>query len=196
MKIISFEGIEGVGKSTQIDLLHDYLLNAGKTVKKFREPASTIPSEKIRNILLDANITLTSQTELLLMYASRSELVANEILSNQFDFILLDRYFDASMAYQGYGRNLDKDFINSLKTFINAPDPDLTILLDIDPVKGFERKSGDSMDRIESSGLKFFNDVRNGYLELANQYPRIKCIDAEKEANTISLEVINLVESL
>ena len=196
MKIISFEGIEGVGKSTQIDLLHDYLLNAGKTVKKFREPGSTIPSEKIRNILLDANITLTSQTELLLMYESRSELVANEILSNQFDFILLDRYFDASMAYQGYGRNLDKDFINSLKTFINAPDPDLTILLDIDPVKGFERKSGDSMDRIESSGLKFFNDVRNGYLELANQYPRIKCIDAEKEANTISLEVINLVESL
>ena len=91
------------------------------------------------------------------MYASRSELVANEILSNQHDFILLDRYFDASMAYQGYGRNLDKDFINSLKTFINAPDPDLTILLDIDPIKGFERKSGDSMDRIESSGLKFFN---------------------------------------
>ena len=196
MKIISFEGIEGVGKSTQIDLLYDYLLNAGKTVKKFREPGSTIPSEKIRNILLDAKITLTSQTELLLMYASRSELVANEILLNQYDFILLDRYFDASMAYQGYGRNLDKDFINSLKTFINAPDPDLTILLDIDPVKGFERKSEDSMDRIESSGLKFFNDVRNGYLELANQYPRIKCVDAEKDANTISLEVINLVESL
>ena len=196
MKIISFEGIEGVGKSTQIDLLYDYLLDAGKTVKKFREPGSTIPSEKIRNILLDAKITLTSQTELLLMYASRSELVANEILLNQYDFILLDRYFDASMAYQGYGRNLDKDFINSLKTFINAPDPDLTILLDIDPVKGFERKSEDSMDRIESSGLKFFNDVRNGYLELANQYPRIKCVDAEKDANTISLEVINLVESL
>ena len=196
MKIISFEGIEGVGKSTQIDLLHDYLLKEGKSVKKFREPGSTIPSERIRNILLDANLTLTSQTELLLMYASRSELVANEILSNQHDFILLDRYFDASMAYQGYGRNLDKDFINSLQTFIDAPDPDLTILLDIDPVKGFKRKSGDSMDRIESSGLKFFNDVRNGYLELANQYPRIKYIDAEKDANTISLEIINLVESL
>ena len=162
----------------------------------YKRQGSTIPSEKIRNILLDANLTLRSQTELLLMYASRSELVANEILSNQHDFILLDRYFDASMAYQGYGRNLDKDFINSLKTFINAPDPDLTILLDIDPVKGFERKSGDSMDRIESSGLEFFNDVRNGYLELANQNPRIKCIDAEKDANTISLEVINLVESL
>ena len=120
MKIISFEGIEGVGKSTQIDLLHDYLLNEGKSVKKFREPGSTIPSEKIRNILLDANLTLTSQTELLLMYASRSELVANEIQSNQHDFILLDRYFDASMAYQGYGRNLDKDFINSLSESIKA----------------------------------------------------------------------------
>ena len=196
MKIVSFEGIEGVGKSTQIDLLHDYLLKEGKSVKKFREPGSTIPSERIRNILLDTNITLTNQTELLLMYASRSELVANEILSNKHDFVLLDRYFDASMAYQGYGRNLNKDFINSLKTFINAPDPDLTILLDIDPIKGFERKSGDFMDRIESSGLKFFNDVRNGYLELANQFPRIKCIDAEKDANTISLEIINLVKSL
>ena len=196
MKIISFEGIEGVGKSTQIDLLHDHLLDSGKSVKKFREPGSTIPSEKIRNILLDANLTLSSETELLLMYASRSELVANEILSNEYDFILLDRYFDASMAYQGYGRNLDKEFINSLKAFINAPDPDLTILLDIDPIKGFERKSGDSMDRIESSGLKFFNDVRNGYLELANQYSRIRCIDAEKDAKTISLEIINLVKSL
>ena len=114
MKIISFEGIEGVGKSTQIDLLHDYLLDSGKSVKKFREPGSTIPSEKIRNILLDANLTLTSESELLLMYASRSELVANEILSNEYDFILLDRYFDASMAYQGYGRELSKEFISSL----------------------------------------------------------------------------------
>ena len=196
MKIISFEGIEGVGKSTQIDLLYEYLLKMGKSVEKFREPGSTIPSEKIRNILLDADLTLSSQTELLLMYASRSELVVNEIESAVCDFILLDRYFDASMAYQGYGRDLDKKFINSLKTFINAPDPDLTILLDIDPVKGFERKSGDSMDRIESSGLKFFNDVRDGYLELADKYSRIKCIDAEKDAKAISKEIIYLVESL
>ena len=165
-------------------------------MKKFREPGSTIPSEKIRDILLDADLSLTSQTELLLMYSSRSELVANEILSSEHDFVLLDRYFDASMAYQGYGRNLDKEFINSLKTFINAPDPDLTILLDIDPEKGFQRKSGDSMDRIESSGLKFFDDVRNGYLQLANQHSRIKVIDAEKDPKAISLEVISLVENL
>ena len=92
MKIVSFEGIEGVGKSTQINLLHDYLLETGKSVKKFREPGSTIPSEKIRDILLDADLSLTSQTELLLMYSSRSELVANEILSSEHDFVLLDRY--------------------------------------------------------------------------------------------------------
>ena len=196
MKIISFEGIEGVGKSTQIDLLHDYLLDSGKSVKKFREPGSTIPSEKIRDILLDSSLTLSSQTELLLMYASRSELVAREIKSSKYDYILLDRYFDASMAYQGFGRNLDKEFINLLKSFINAPDPDLTILLDIDPVKGFERKAGVPMDRIESSGLKFFNDVRNGYLELSKEFSRIKCIDAEKDAKTIGAEVIKLVNSL
>tara|TARA_B100001989_G_scaffold184107_1_gene134036 strand:+ start:3007 stop:3597 length:591 start_codon:yes stop_codon:yes gene_type:complete len=196
MKIISFEGIEGVGKSTQINLLYEYLSQTGKSVKKYREPGSTDASEKIRDILLDSSLTLSSRTELLLMYASRSELVAREIKSSKYDYILLDRYFDASMAYQGYGRNLDKEFINLLKSFINAPDPDLTILLDIDPVKGFERKAGDSMDRIESSGLKFFNDVRNGYLELSKEFSRIKCIDAEKDAKTIGAEVIKLVNSL
>ena len=196
MKIISFEGIEGVGKSTQINLLYKYLSQTGKSVKKYREPGSTDASEKIRDILLDSSLTLSSRTELLLMYASRSELVAREIKSSKYDYILLDRYFDASMAYQGFGRNLDKEFINLLKSFINAPDPDLTILLDIDPVKGFERKAGDSMDRIESSGLKFFNDVRNGYLELSKEFSRIKCIDAEKDAKTIGAEVIKLVNSL
>ena len=194
MKIISFEGIEGVGKSTQINLLYEYLSQTGKSVKKYREPGSTDASEKIRDILLDSSLTLSSQTELLLMYASRSELVAREIKSSKYDYILLDRYFDASMAYQGFGRNLDKEFINLLKSFINAPDPDLTILLDIDPVKGFERKAGVPMDRIESSGLKFFNDVRNGYLELSKEFSRIKCIDAEKDAKTIGAEVIKLVK--
>ena len=196
MKIISFEGIEGVGKSTQINLLYEYLSQTGKSVKKYREPGSTDASEKIRDILLDSSLTLSSQTELLLMYASRSELVAREIKSSKYDYILLDRYFDASMAYQGFGRNLDKEFINLLKSFINAPDPDLTILLDIDPVKGFERKAGVPMDRIESSGLKFFNDVRNGYLELSKEFSRIKCIDAEKDPKTIGAEVIKLVNSL
>ena len=196
MKIISFEGIEGVGKSTQINLLYEYLSQTGKSVKKYREPGSTDASEKIRDILLDSSLTLSSQTELILMYASRSELVAREIKSSKYDYILLDRYFDASMAYQGFGRNLDKEFINLLKSFINAPDPDLTILLDIDPVKGFERKAGVPMDRIESSGLKFFNDVRNGYLELSKEFSRIKCIDAEKDAKTIGAEVIKLVNSL
>ena len=196
MKIISFVGIEGVGKSTQINLLYEYLSQTGKSVKKYREPGSTDASEKIRDILLDSSLTLSSQTELLLMYASRSELVAREIKSSKYDYILLDRYFDASMAYQGFGRNLDKEFINLLKSFINAPDPDLTILLDIDPVKGFERKAGVPMDRIESSGLKFFNDVRNGYLELSKEFSRIKCIDAEKDAKTIGAEVIKLVNSL
>ena len=196
MKIISFEGIEGVGKSTQINLLYEYLSQTGKSVKKYREPGSTDASEKIRDILLDSSLTLSSQTELLLMYASRSELVAREIKSSKYDYILLDRYFDASMAYQGFGSNLDKEFINLLKSFINAPDPDLTILLDIDPVKGFERKAGVPMDRIESSGLKFFNDVRNGYLELSKEFSRIKCIDAEKDAKTIGAEVIKLVNSL
>ena len=90
MKIISFEGIEGVGKSTQINLLYEYLSQTGKSVKKYREPGSTDASEKIRDILLDSSLTLSSRTELLLMYASRSELVAREIKSSKYDYILLD----------------------------------------------------------------------------------------------------------
>ena len=196
MKIISFEGIEGVGKSTQIDLLHDYLLKAGKSVKKFREPGSTIPSEKIRNILLDANLTLTSQTELLLMYASRSELVANEILSNQHDFILLDRYFDASMAYQGYGRQLNLSFISSLENLVH-PDlqPDLTLILDV-PVNiamGRVYNRG-NLDRFEQEDVAFFNRVRAGYKEIAkNNIDRCREIDASKDLAEVQAEVMQII---
>ena len=91
---ISFEGIEGVGKSTQLRLLKDYLESKHFLVEVYREPGSTNTGEKIRDILLDSSLTLSSQTELLLMYASRSELVAREIKSSKYDYILLDRYYN------------------------------------------------------------------------------------------------------
>ena len=191
MKIISFEGIEGVGKSTQIDLLHDYLLNAGKSVKKFREPGSTIPSEKIRDILLDINNNLSKETELLLMFSARSELVNKIILDNQSDYLLLDRFFDASMAYQGYGRELSKEFISSLISFIKCPIPNFTFLLDIPVEEGFSRKHNDTMDRIESSGFEFFDKVRKGYLEIAsNNDDRFIVINANNDIDSIHNEIL------
>ena len=141
MKIISFEGIEGVGKSTQINLLKDYLESKNYLIEIYREPGSTPVGEKIRDILLDSNNDLSNETELLLMFAARSELIDKKINTSRCDYLLLDRFYDASMAYQGYGRKLSKDFITSLTSFINCPIPDLSFLLDISVKEGFQRKN-------------------------------------------------------
>jgi len=192
MKIISFEGIEGVGKSTQIKLLKDFLESKNYTVEVSREPGSTSAGEKIRDILLDNKNILANETELLLMFSARSELVNKIILNNQSDYLLLDRFFDASMAYQGYGRELSKEFINSLISFINCPIPDHTFLLDISVEEGFNRKQNDSKDRIESSGIDFFNKVRAGYLEIASDNKdRFIVIDANSDIDSIHNNIIS-----
>ena len=191
MKIISFEGIEGVGKSTQIKLLKDFLESKNYTVEVSREPGSTSAGEKIRDILLDNKNKLANETELLLMFSARSELVNKIILNNQSDYLLLDRFFDASMAYQGYGRELSKEFINSLISFINCPIPDHTFLLDISVEEGFNRKHNDSKDRIESAGIDFFNKVRAGYLEIASDNKdRFIVIDANSDIDSIHNNII------
>ena len=192
MKIISFEGIEGVGKSTQIKLLKDFLESKNYTVEVSREPGSTSAGEKIRDILLDNKNILANETELLLMFSARSELVNKIILNNQSDYLLLDRFFDASMAYQGYGRELSKEFINSLISFINSPIPDHTFLLDISVEEGFNRKQNDSKDRIESAGIDFFNKVRAGYLEIASDNKdRFIVIDANSDIDSIHNNIIS-----
>ena len=191
MKIISFEGIEGVGKSTQIRLLKDFLESKNLNVEVLREPGSTLAGEKIRDILLDNNNKLSNETELLLMFSARSELVNKIILDNQSDFLLLDRFFDASMAYQGYGRELSKEFISSLISFIKCPIPNLTFLLDISVEEGFSRKHNDNMDRIESSGFEFFDKVRKGYLEIAsNNDDRFVVINANNDIDSIHDEIL------
>ena len=191
MKIISFEGIEGVGKSTQINLLKDYLESKGLTVTVLREPGSTITGESIRSILLDSKENLSEESELLLMFAARAQLISEKVLNNNVDVILFDRFYDASIAYQGFGRGLSINFIKNLIDFTKCPTPDLTFLLDISVQDGFERKIADIKDRIESSGDEFFNKVRNGYLEIANDQPgRIKIIDAMDSIESIYEKII------
>ncbi|MDB9985213.1 dTMP kinase [Gammaproteobacteria bacterium] len=197
MKIFSFEGIEGVGKSTQINLLKEYLETNGYSTEILREPGSTITGESIRSILLDSKENLSSESELLLMFAARAQLISEKVNSSNSDIILFDRFYDASLAYQGFGRNLPIDFIQSLITFINCPEPRLTFLLDISVQDGFERKVNDVKDRIESAGNEFFQKVREGYLEIAknNQY-RIKVIDAMQSIDDINKSIIDHVKPL
>ena len=191
MKLITFEGIEGVGKSTQIQMLHDHIIASGFTSSIIREPGSTPFGEDVRNLLLNSDHDISAESELLLMFASRAELVKKSLQKPLTDYILCDRFYDASIAYQGYGRGLDLDFINKLILHINCPIPDLTILLDLNPIKGFERKSEDKMDRIESAGIEFFMRVRDGYLEQAQQnIKRIKVIDASQDITSISNKVL------
>ena len=195
--IISFEGIEGVGKSTQINLLKNWFENQNLKTTIVREPGSTIASEKVRDILLSNEISLSNETELLLMFAARAQLINEKIASSEFDIILFDRYFDASIAYQGYGRGLSVDFINQLIQFTNCPSPSMTFLLDLDVEKGFKRKSNDLKDRIESSGLDFFNKVRQGYLSIASSQPhRVKIIDADQPESKIHGQIISKIKTI
>ena len=196
MKIISFEGIEGVGKSTQINLLKDYLESKNYLIEIYREPGSTPVGEKIRDILLDSNNDLSNETELLLMFAARSELIDKKINTSQCDYLLLDRFYDASMAYQGYGRKLSKDFITSLTSFINCPIPDLSFLLDISVKEGFQRKNSDVKDRIESSSNDFFNKVRKGYKTIAKANKnRFEIINAANNIDKIHQIIIKKIQS-
>ena len=196
MKIISFEGIEGVGKSTQLRLLKDYLESKNFLVDVYREPGSTNTGEKIRDILLNSSNELSNEAELLLMFASRSELIKHKINKCKSDYLLLDRFYDASIAYQGYGRKLSIPLIESLITFINCPVPNYSILLDIPVDEGFARKTNDDIDRIESSSKSFFERVRKGYLKIAKENnDRFIKINASLDIDKVHQKIINHIES-
>tara|TARA_B100001142_G_scaffold235872_1_gene234300 strand:+ start:1209 stop:1802 length:594 start_codon:yes stop_codon:yes gene_type:complete len=196
MKLITFEGIEGVGKSTQINLVLDWLKTKGFSTKLLREPGSTIFGEKIRELLLSKDSDISAHTELLLMFAARSEMIKEHLMDSREDFILCDRYFHASIAYQGYGRKLSLDLINLLINGVNCPIPDLTIIYDLDVKAGFKRKTNDVIDRIESSGINFFEDVRKGYQQLAKERSEVEIVDASESIECISQQTKLLVERL
>ena len=196
MKLITFEGIEGVGKSTQINLLLEWLTAKGFSTKLLREPGSTDFGEKIRNLLLSKESNISAHTELLLMFAARSEMISEHLIDSTCDFILCDRFYHASIAYQGYGRKLSLDLIDRLIKGINCPTPDLTIIYDLDVKIGFERKANDVIDRIESSGMEFFENVRNGYKQLPDTRAEVKILDASQSVDLIFQQTKVLVERL
>jgi len=197
MKIITFEGIEGVGKSTQIQLLNNYLNEKGYKTEILREPGSTATGEQIREILLNTPIDLSSESELLLMFAARAQLIKEKLLDSDKDIVLFDRFYDASVAYQGYGRGLSLEAIFNLIELTNYPIPNITFLLDIDVEEGFRRKSNDLKDRIESAGNDFFERVRNGYIEISKKNKeRVKVLDATMKIEELHNEIINITNKI
>ena len=196
MKLISFEGIEGVGKSTQINLILEWLASKGLSSKLIREPGSTEFGEKIRELLLSKDYNISAHTELLLMFAARAEMIKEHLTKANEDIVLCDRYYHASIAYQGYGRKLPLDLIDSLIININCPLPDLTIIYDLDVNLGFKRKAKDDIDRIESSGINFFEDVRKGYQQIANEREEVVILDASESIETLNQKTKDLIEPI
>ena len=196
MKLISFEGIEGVGKSTQINLIQEWLKIKGFSSKLIREPGSTGFGEKIRDLLLSNDSDISAHTELLLMFAARAEMVNEHLVNSKEDILLCDRYYHASIAYQGYGRKLSLELIENLIQNINCPIPDLTIIYDLDVRLGFKRKANDDIDRIESAGVNFFEDVRKGYQQIAKDREEVVILDASESIEVLNEQTKDLIKPL
>ena len=180
-RFISFEGIDGSGKSTQATLFLDRLIQLGKEGILAREPGGTPISEAIRHVLLTkGNRQMVARTEALLMTASRSQLTKEVILPNleQNRWVIADRYADSTLAYQGGGRELNLDWLQDLNKFATYNlEPNITFVIDILPKEALGRR-GQTEDRIEVEGIAFQKKVRQTYLELAQQYSdRIIVID-------------------
>jgi dTMP kinase len=205
---ITFEGIEGSGKSTQIVLLANYLASHVKGVTLTREPGGTDIGDQVRKILLDpANRALDPKAELLLYAAARAqhleELVRPDLESGR--IVLCDRFSDATLAYQGYGRGLDVDMIRSLDRMVTAGlRPDLTVLLDIDAATGLSRARGrnnkrglEAEARFENEDLVFHERVRQGYLTLAQCEPdRFRVVAAAAAPDEIQNRIRKIVDDV
>ena len=202
---VSFEGIEGCGKTTQIDRLAKRLTEVGAGFTITREPGGTAVGEGIRQILLDSRtIHLTPEAELLLFYASRSQNIEEKIRPalDRGDIVICDRYFDASLAYQGYGRGLPLELIHRLTDLVCRENrPSVTVLLDIEPATGLQRArdrnagQADDEGRFEAEDLDFYRRIRDGYLELAVRSPeRIHVVDAEGSVEEVENRIRIVLE--
>ena len=195
---ISFEGIDGCGKSTQVKMLVEYLNQSGSETIMVREPGGTKISEEIRDILLNRHLdNICDRTEALLMTGSRSQLT-NEIILPSLKKgvnVVADRYYDSTLAYQGGGRELDLEWLIKLNHFATYNlDPNITFFIDIDPKEAQKRKNQEE-DRIERAGIDLQARVRNAYIELAQRFKeRYVSIDGNSSVNTIHEKIINEIK--
>jgi dTMP kinase len=200
-RFITVEGGEGAGKSTNLSFIQDLLKAAGKQVLFTREPGGTPLGEEIRELLLGHQHTgMSDDTELLLMFAARAEHLHRKIIPalQQGQWVLCDRFTDASYAYQGTGRGLPKGRIETLERFVQRDlRPDLTLLLDLPVDIGLQRAGKRSEpDRFEKQDATFFEEVRSGYLEIAAAEPeRVKVIDASHPLEAVQQQIASVVTS-
>ena len=188
-KFIVFEGVDASGKSTQIKLLEDKFRENSISFSTFREPGGNPLSEKIREILLDKSIEISNESELMLFLASRAENTTNGILKelDNGKFVICDRYSDSTLAYQGFGKGLDKNFINLCNSYVTKGTiPGITIILDIERSNSKNRDNSEK-DRMENNSDIFFKNVASGYRSISEKSPnRYFLIDG-----TLSIEEIH-----
>ena len=195
-KFIVVEGLEGAGKSSAIATVKQYLQHAGHEVVCTREPGGTALAENLRTLVkqVQDNEVVAPQTELLLMYAARMQLLVNVIQPalSEGKWVLGDRHDMSSRAYQGGGRQLDEDFINHLRhAVLGDLTPDLTLYLDIDPAIGLARaRARGELDRIEQEQLTFFQRTRQKYLQIAASEPNIEVIDASQPLEQVQDSIL------
>lgn len=197
---ISFEGIEGSGKSTQTRLLADHLKAGGYNVLRTHEPGGTNLGLKIRELLLDPNGQIDPLTELLLYYADRAQHIREVIRPALLEgtVIITDRFADSTVAYQGYARGLDMSIIAELnRIVVQDTSPFLTILLDLDVEEGLRRnRRAEKEDRFELEAVEFHRRVREGFFRIAEKEPdRFRIVDASRSQEEISREVIEIVDA-
>lgn len=190
--LITFEGIDGCGKSTQANMAYRFLLGCGLSTKLLREPGSTRVAERIRRILLDKRNDMEPITETLLYEAARSEITSKEIIPTlkEGTIVLCDRFYDSTTAYQGFGRQLDISMVRRLhRVAVGNLRPHLTFLFDVDLKTARQRLEGQN-DRMEMQSKMFFDRVRKGFLELARrERRRIRIIDGSRSVEEVFVEV-------
>jgi dTMP kinase len=191
-RLIAFEGVEGAGKSTQLELLRGELEGRGREVVVTREPGGTPAGERVRAVVLDPKVELSPRAEALLFAAARAELVERVIRPalERGAVVLCDRYLDSSLAYQGGARGLGRGPVEEVNRFATGGLlPDLVVLLDVDPADGLRRRPGDR-DRIEAQDLAFHKRVREAFRELAAADPdRFAVVDGAAPVAEVAAQV-------
>lgn len=200
-KFITLEGIDGAGKSTQLAWIVELLQQAGLQPVVTREPGGTALGERLRALLLDKSMAMHAETETLLMFAARREHLDKVILPalQQGQWVISDRFTDASFAYQGGGRGLDNAKLEILEQWVQGElQPDLTLYFDVPVEVGQQRVSQiKNADRFEQEQAGFFQRVRNAYLDRARQFPdRIQIIDSSRSLAEVKTAVEQTVQRL
>jgi dTMP kinase len=199
-KFIVIEGLEGAGKSTAVNIITQAIESFGHKVINTREPGGTAMAEAIRDVVKhdwpDEKVTV--EAELLLMYASRAQLVQNVILPNlqQGNWVLGDRHDMSSQAYQGGGRQIDQHMIESLRDItLKGFRPEFTLYLDVEPKEGLKRAKGrGELDRIEQEDLSFFERTRQRYLELAQQDKNCVLVNTMQDIQAVHIDIKHAIQ--